>query len=447
MWIEISIITLLIAINAVFAMSEMAIVAARKSRLTERAEQGDVGAKRALALASSPTQFLSTVQTGITFVNVFMGVFGGITLADKFALLLSQFPLVAPYAQTIAITVVVTCLTFASLILGELAPKRIAIGHAEITASRLAYLMQVISRIAKPLVWVLSRSTDLVLNLFRVKANEPAPVTDNEIRILMREGTLAGTFHESEREIVNMALKLGDRRVSALMTPRTQMEIIDLNETIDEIVERLRGSKKTRYPVMEHEQIIGILEVRNLAQMVLPPPNFTHHQNNGDYYTPEISIEKIKAMLKKPIFMPDSAPAIKLLEIFKSSGQKIALIVDEYGDLEGLVTQSDLLEALVGDFAESDGVYEQNAIKRPDGSWIIDGLMPIDELADLLNESASWFEESEELGFHTVGGFVMAHLKRIPRLGDHFEHAGIKVEVLHMEGHRVKTIRISGIND
>ena len=443
MFSEIIILVALIALNAVFAMGEMAIVAARKSRLTVRAEQGDLGARRALELATNPTQFLSTVQTGITFINVLMGVFGGLTLADRLAQYMSKFPALEPYAQSFSVALVVTCLTLSSLILGELAPKRIAIGHAEITAARLAPLMHVVSVFAKPMVWVLSHSTDLVLAIFRVKATEPAPITDNEIRILMREGTLAGSFHESERVIVTLALKLGDRRVSALMTPRTRMEIIDLNEPIDEIIARLKEGKKSRYPVMENEQVVGILEMRQLAHLLLSPPATAQDKKQLDQYGTDLSVEKIKNFLKKPIFLPDSAPAPKLLETFQRTGQQIALIVDEYGDLEGLVTQTDLLEALVGDFAEADGEHEQNAIKRPDGSWIINGLMPIDELSDLLNTGASWFEEGEELGFHTVGGFVMAHLKRIPQVGDHFEHGGMKIDVLHMDGHRVKTIRIS----
>ncbi|MCX8505729.1 MAG: hemolysin family protein [Alphaproteobacteria bacterium] len=440
MFSEIIILVALIALNAVFAMGEMAIVAARKSRLTVRAEQGDVGARRALELASNPTQFLSTVQTGITFINVLMGVFGGLTLAERLAQYMRKYPALEPYAQSFSVALVVTCLTLASLILGELAPKRIAIGHAEVTASRLAPLMHVVSVFAKPMVWVLSHSTDLVLAIFRVKATEPAPITDNEIRILMREGTLAGSFHESERVIVTLALKLGDRRVSALMTPRTRMEIIDLNEPIDEIIARLREGKKSRYPVMENEQVVGILEMRQLAHLLLSPAADINPLTRHDA---ALSVETLRNSLKNPIFLPDSAPAPKLLETFQRTGQQIALIVDEYGDLEGLVTQTDLLEALVGDFAEADGEHEQNAVQRPDGSWIINGLMPIDELTDLFNTGANWFEEGEELGFHTVGGFVMAHLKRIPQMGDHFEHAGMKIDVIHMDGHRVKTIRIS----
>lgn len=428
MIVELSLIFILIVINGLFAMGEMAIVSARKARLKSMADQGNVGARTALQLASEPTQFLSTVQIGITVVNVLTGTVGGVTLADQFTVRLATIPLLAPYAETLGIVIVVVGISYVSLIVGELAPKRIALSDPEGLSAKLAGFMRVVSIIATPAGWFLSRSTDLVLRLLRTRQGPPPPVTDEEIRILMQEGTEAGEFHEGERTIVEMALRLGDRRVGALMTPRTQIEVLDLEDPPEENRRKLLEGTLSRYPVVEGDlsKVVGVLTMRDVAAAAL----------RGE--TPDIT-----QLMKPPLFVPETAPALRALESFKSTGQQLALIVDEYGDIEGLVTLNDVLEALIGDIAAPGGDSTAEAVRRPDGSWLIDGLMPMDEVRDLVGLGRPGPDAEDGAGFQTLGGFVMARLKRIPRAADLFDSDGFRFEVMDMDGRRVDKVLVS----
>ncbi|MCX8502143.1 MAG: hemolysin family protein [Alphaproteobacteria bacterium] len=425
---EILILLLLIGINGLFAMGEMAILSARKSRLTHMTENGDKGAKLALILSANPTRFLSTIQTGITFVNVLTGMYGGLALAVRMTEWLSNLPLVAKFAESLGLAIAVAIVSFVSLIFGELVPKRIAIGNPETLSSSLARFMWLVQKVCSPAVWFLSHNTQLVLRLLRIPIHAPSPITDQEIRILMREGTETGQFEEGEQTIVMMALKLGDRRASTLMTPRTQMMVIDLADPPLEIQARLSSNHRARYPVVEGDlsHIVGVLEIRDLVSKGL----------SG-------TAQDIRALMKPPLFLPDTAPALKLFESFKNTGQQMAIIVDEYGDIEGLVTQNDLLEALVGDIAEANGEQDIAAVKRADGSWMIDGMMPLDELSDHIGTNDLDFSAVEEVGVNTIGGFIMASLKRIPRQGDQFEQAGVKFEVIKMQGRRVDQVLVT----
>ena len=327
---EILILLLLIGVNGLFAMGEMAILSARKSRLTHMTENGDKGARLALFLSANPTRFLSTIQTGITFVNVLTGMYGGLALAVRMTEWLSEIPLVAKFAESLGLAFAVAIVSFVSLIFGELVPKRIAIGNPEALSSALARFMWLVQKVCSPAVWFLSHNTQLVLRLLRIPIHAPSPITDQEIRILMREGTETGQFEAGEQTIVMMALKLGDRRASTLMTPRTQMMVIDLADPPAEIRARLSSNQRARYPVVEGDlsHIVGVLEIRDLVSKGV----------SG-------TAEDIRALMKPPLFLPDTAPALKLFESFKYTGQQMAIIVDEYGDIEGIVTQNDLLES------------------------------------------------------------------------------------------------------
>jgi putative hemolysin len=396
---EVLIILLLILVNGLFTMGEMAIVSARRARLKYMADQGNQGARKALDLLGDPTKFLSTVQIGITVVNMLIGTFGGASIADRLAEKLGTLEPIAAYAHPISIAAVVI-------------------------------VMGTVSKIAAPFGWALTISTDAVLRLLPVREGQHAPVTDDEIKILMQEGTEAGEFHEGERSIVEMALRLGDRRVSALMTPRTQMDVLDLADPPDVVLAKILDLGHSRFPVVEGDtaNVIGILEVRDLAAASLKGQPLD-----------------IRALMRQPVYIPDTAPALKALALFKNSGNPVALIVDEYGDIEGLVTLNDVLQALVGDIAEPGDPTEQDAVRRADGSWLIDGMMPVDEVEDLIGTVRLHLPDEDAGTFQTLGGFVMASLKRIPSAGDLFELDGYRFEVMDMDGRRVDKVLVSPV--
>jgi putative hemolysin len=425
MYLNLFILLLLILLNGLLAMAEIATVSARPSRLRHLAEQGDPGAKLVLELTADPSRFLSTVQIGITLISILTGTFGGATLGDQAARPLREIPALAPYADALGIGAVVVGITFLTLILGELVPKRIALNQPERLASALARPMRALSRVAAPIAWCLTQTTNLVLRLIRIRKETGGRVTDEEIKYLMREGARSGHFEQAERDIVEMALRLGDRRVSALMTPRTRMEYLDLDDPLAENQRKVLESHYSRFPVIQSgfEKVIGIVQVKDLLAGVLRSQKFD-----------------LKAAVTQPVFIPETAPALKALELFKRTGSPIALIVDEYGDLQGLVTLNDLLESLVGDIAAPGQSDEPASVRRADGSWLIDGMMPIDEVADLIGLPRLIDDEGGD--YTTLGGFVMAQLKRIPEPADEVSMHGYRFEVMDMDGRRVDKVLI-----
>jgi putative hemolysin len=412
MTLELLIVLLLILLNGLFAMAEMAIVSARRARLKHAANQGDRGAKVALTLAENPGRFLSTVQIGITLIGVLAGAFGGATLSKALAVwLAAEFPAAAEYAEAISIGAVVVSITFLSLILGELVPKRLALSRPEAIASWLARGMALLSRIAGPVVWLLSGAT---------------AVTDEEIKVLMQQGAESGHFHPIEKSIVDMALRLGDRRVSALMTPRTQVEWLDLEDPLEETQQKIRESHYSRFPVAEggRRHIVGVVEVKDLLAGELAGRGFD-----------------VRAAMKPPLYIPESAPALKALETFRRTGAPIALIVDEYGDFQGIVTLEDLLEALVGDLPEPGQQEEPSVTQRADGSWLVDGMLPIDQLKDTIGLAR--LPDEDEASYQTVAGLVMDRLRRIPKAADWFEIDDHRFEVVDMDGRRIDKVMVS----
>ncbi len=427
MTLEILIVLLLVLLNGVFAMAEMALVSARRARLKHAADQGNRGAKAALALAESPSRFLSTVQIGITLIGVLAGAFAGATLSENLASwLTAKLPELAEYAEPIAIGGVVITITFLSLILGELVPKRLALSRPEAIASRLARGMTLLSRVAGPIVWLLSTVTDIVLRLLPVKHGSDPAVTDEEIKVLMQQGAESGHFHPTEKSIVDMALRLGDRRVSALMTPRTQVEWLDLEDPIAETKQKIRESHYSRFPVAEggRRHIVGVVEVKNLLAGELAGRGFD-----------------VRSAMKPPLYIPESAPALKALETFRRTGAPIALIVDEYGDFQGIVTLEDLLEALVGDLPEPGRDEEPSVTQRADGSWLVDGMLPIDQLKDTIGMAR--LPDEDEASYQTVAGLVMDQLRRIPKASDWFDIDDYRFEVVDMDGRRIDKVMVS----
>jgi putative hemolysin len=426
MALEILIVLLLILVQGLFAMGEMAIVSARKARLKQMADEGNKGAAAAFNLAEHPSRFFSTVQIGLTLANIIAGAYGGVKVADSLIEIFAGMPSVAHYAEPLAFGSVVVVITFLTLILGELVPKRLAVSRPEAIAAGVGRGMALLSRIAAPAVWFLSAVTDLVLRLIPMRHGSEPAVTDEEVKLLMQQGTDSGHFQPAETSIVGMALRLGDRRVSALMTPRPQVEWLDLEDPIEETKQKVRNSHYSRFPVAEggRRHIVGVVEVKDLLAFELAGKGFD-----------------IRTVMKPPLYIPESVPALKALESFRRTGAPIALIVDEYGDFQGIVTLEDLLEALVGDLPEPGQEEEPAVAQRADGSWLVDGMLPIDQLKDAVGMTR--LPAEEETTYQTVAGLVMDRLRRIPKAADWFEIDNYRFEVVDMDGRRIDKVLVS----
>jgi putative hemolysin len=425
---EIIVVLVLIALNGIFAMSEFALVSARKTRLRQRAEEGDTRAAAALKLANEPTPFLSTIQIGITLVGIFAGAFGGATIAERLASYLRDFPALAPYSDALSITLVVLVITYLTLIFGELVPKRLALNNAEAIASHVAKPMFFLSLIAKPLVIILSHSTEVVLRLMRVRKITGPPVTEEEIKIMLEEGTEAGVFERAELSMIEGVFDIGDRRVESLMTHRTDIIALDLSDPADENLRKIIGSGRSNFPAYERDldNIVGMISVKDvLARLV------------------EGGAADIRASVTKPLFAPEAITVLKLLESFKETGVHVALITDEYGSIQGIITLHDILEAIVGDVRTLGEPVETQVVAREDGSWLIDGDTPVEKLKGAL--SVDSFPGEKEGYYRTIAGLIMFILQRIPKTGDHIELEGLRYEVVDMDGNRIDKVLVTQI--
>ena len=423
--LQIAVIVVLTLLNGFFAMSETALVSSRKARLRQRAEAGDRGARAALEMAASPNRFLSTVQIGISLIGVLAGAFGGAALAGPLAETLRGVPWLAPYAGPLAFGAVVVAITYLSLIIGELVPKRLALNGAEAVAARVAGPMRLLSAITSPAVWFLSASTEGVLRLLRVRQTNASPVSEQEVEILMEEGARAGVFEKEERELVARALRLDDRPVRELMTPRPSVVWLDADEPPEEVLRLARESRHSYFPVArgDLDNLLGLASVKDdWAQGAAEHP------------------AELLGALRQPALVSEGAPATRTLEAFKRSGLPLALVIDERGHIEGVVTLTDVLEALVGEVPGEDEPVEEAIVHREDGSWLIDGLLAADDLKERLGSSE--LPHQEEADYQTVGGMVMDVLGRVPAAGDRFEWDGYCFEVLAMDGRRVDKVLI-----
>jgi putative hemolysin len=423
LWLHLSIIFFLILLNGFFAMAEIALVSARPARLQPMAGEGSVGAKAAIELKADPSRLLATVQIGVTVIAILSGTFGQDTLGEPLEAYFTTLPGVADYAHVAAMALVVIGIAYFSLILGELVPKRIALGDAERIASALARLMRGLARIGAPVEWLLSATADLILKLIPVRS-QPAAVTDEEIGFMLREGVAAGHIPLAETAIVEMALRLGDRRVSAVMTPRTQIEFLDLDDPTDEIRRHIRESSFSRFPVVQGgtHQLAGIVQVKHLLDEVLNEAAFD-----------------VRKALRTPLFLPNTVTVLRALEVFKSTGEALALVVDEYGDLEGLVTLHDIMQALVGELPGA-GDTDPRVVHRDDGSWLFDGMVALDEVKQALRIAHL---PGEDADFHTLGGYLMARLNRVPMVADRVLAGGFRFEIVEMDGRRVDRVLVA----
>ena len=417
---NVALILLLIILNAIFVLSEMSVVSSRKARLQQRINDGDKGAKTALDLIQNPNLFLATVQIGITLISVFIGAVGGATLAKPFAALLSSVPALAEFSESIALGIVVIITTFFSIILGELVPKRIALHDPEQIASLFAAPMMFVSKVFSPFVWLLSRITDFILNLLGVKPGTEPPVTEEEIQLLIDQGTEAGVFEEAEHDMVEGVFSLGDQRVYSLMTPRTDIVYLDISDSMDDIRRKIGASEYSRFPVRQGtlDTILGIVKARDLLMKSLSGEDI-----------------RLKDILKPAFFIPETMFASRALEVFKEKGTQILLVIDEFGGLQGLITINDVLEEIVGQMEQE----EPQATQRQDGSWLLDGMLEVDEFKEIFKVHALPHEDEYE----TLSGFVMMSLGRVPMTADHFEWHGLRFEVIDMDGRRVDKVLVT----
>jgi putative hemolysin len=416
---ELALIFVLILINSALAMSELAVVSARPARLKTMIERGVRGSRRALALASDPGRFLSTVQVGITLVGILAGAVSGATLGARLSGVLSEAGMDNDWADPIAFGLVVTAITYFSLIVGELVPKQIALKNPEAIACAVAPAMMFLSRIASPFVWLLDVSGRLLLALLGQRRTSQARVTEEEIKMLISEAETAGVIESEERDMIAGVMRLGDRPVSAVMTPRHQVDMIDLTDEAVDVAKAIKESFHSRLPVSNGtpDEVIGIIQAKDIVDVLIAGKK----------------LDLRKLVTKAPV-IPDTMLALDVVELLKGSSIHIGLVHDEYGHFQGVVTSSDILEAIVGTFRseDEDGPH---AVQRDDGSWLISGSMPVDEFVDLLA-----IRLPEKRPYQTVGGFVLERLKHLPALGESFSAKGWKFEVVDLDGRRVDKV-------
>lgn len=424
---ELLLLLLLITLNGVFAMSEMAIVSSRKARLQQWADEGRPGAGVALALANEPSTFLSTIQVGITVIGITSGAFGEATLAAGLSEWLSQWPFFDAYSEVFALTVVVAGITLASLILGELVPKRLALLNPEAVASIIARPMRLLARATGPVVRLLGAITDGVLRLFGAKQNKDAPVTEEEIEVLMEQGARAGIFEPHEQRLVSRVFRIDEMRVTGIMTPRSDIFFLDLEAPVAANIRRINESSHSRLPVVRGglDRTEGIVLAKTLLADALSG-------NPVD----------LAARVQKALFLPASLTVMEVVEQFKRYRQTLAFVVNEYGDIQGLVTLNDVMEALVGDIATADEDGDRDVLRRDDGSWLLDGSVTVERFRDVLDIDELLPEESDG-NYQTLGGFAMARLGRVPLVGDKFAWKDLSFEVIDMDRNRVDKLIVT----
>ena len=423
---EIIAILLLLIANGIFAMSEIAVVTARKSRLQELANKGRATARAALELANAPNPFLSTVQIGITLVGILAGAFAGGALTEWTAARLSAIAVLAPYSRSIALGIVVLTITYFSVIIGELVPKRLALGHPESIAMFMAPSMRLLLTVCTPLVHLLGISTDLVFRIFGKRFDEQSSVTEEEIKTLVRQGTAAGVFEESEQDMVEAVFQLSDKSARALMTPRTQIVWFDVNDSTERIRTKVADSGHSRFPVCTGslDNVIGVVQAKDLLASFL----------SGKKVDPQGSMQQ-------PAFVPRSMPALLVLDHIKQVGSHIVLVVDEYGGIEGLLTHHDILEAIAGDMPLGKTPPEPKAVQRKDGSWLLDGMLSVDEFKEIFNLENLPGEKKDT--FQTLGGFIFTQMGRVPSVSESFDWNGLRFEVVDMDGKRIDKVLVS----
>lgn len=421
---ELTLVAVLILLNGFFAMSELAIVSARRARLQHMAQSGNRGARRALMLAEDPTGFLSTVQVGITLVGIFAGAYGGATLAEPLAVLLRRVPQIGGSADDLALGIVIVAITYLSLIAGELVPKRIALNNAERIAALVAAPMHLLAKAGRPVVWFLGISTEAVLALLRIRPKAESTVSEEEVRMMIAEGTDAGVFEPAEREMIESVLAMADRTVRAIMVPRPEVVWLDVGDPAEMILSEIRESGHSRFPVSEGDldQDLGIVHAKDLL----------------DQFARDGRID-LRSASREPLYVPETMPILKLIDRFRATAMHMAVVVDEHGSFEGLVTPTDVLTAIAGALPEHPGEDTSEAVQREDGSWLLDGRIPIDKVERTLDVR----DMREDEDFVSLAGFVLYRCGHVPQVGEAFVWRGWRFEVVDLDGRRIDKVLAS----
>lgn len=417
---EIVMILVLIFVNGILAMSEAALVASRKARLQQKAGEGDKSSSLALKLIEDPNIFLSTIQIGITLIGVLAGAVGGATIAEALAGSIQKVSYLAEFSESIALGIVVLAITVLTIWLGELVPKRLGLHSPERIARVVAGPMLFISKVFNPFIRLMSAATNYILRLIGIKPTSEPPITEEELQMLINQGTQAGVFEEAEQDMVEGVFSLSDQRVYSLMTPRTEVVWLDIEDSVEEIRTKIAESEYSRFPVRQDslETILGIVKSRDILVQSLSGVEI-----------------KLKELLKPAHFIPETMFASRALEIFKEKGTELLLVVDEFGGFQGLITINDILEEIVGEIE----LEEPQATQRQDGSWLLDGMLEIDEFKEIFHLENLPHEDEYE----TLSGFMMVSLGRVPQTADHFEWHNLRFEVIDMDGRRVDKVLVT----
>jgi putative hemolysin len=419
---EILLLLSLILLNGMFSMSEIALVSARKARLEGQANKGDKKAREALDLSNNPDTFLSTVQIGITLIGVLTGIYSGEKLKDDFMNFLNQWEMLRPYSSGLATTLIVIVITYFSLVLGELVPKRIGLSRPEAIAKTMAKPMRIISVITYPFIWLLTRSSNIIVRLFNIKSDNNQ-VTEEEIKAIISEGTEHGAIEEAEQEIIERVFHLGDRNITSLMTHRSDIVWFDVNDNEEKIREKIIAEPHSVYPICDSEidNIKGVVSIKDI------------------YVADDLTL--FKDLMKTALFVPENNTAYQVMEKFKESQIHSCFIVDEYGSVLGMITLNDIMEAIIGEMPQSDIDADYEMVRRDDGSYLVDAQIPF---FDFLNrfDKTEWANE-EEHGFDTLAGCILHELERIPQTGDKLPWRGFTFEIIDMDGHRIDKVLVT----
>lgn len=420
---EIGVVFLLLIFNGFFAMSELAFVSARKGVLRQLANDKSRGAKLALEFVEDPTEFLSLVQIGMTLNSVLVGAFSGIAFTEEFGAYLNQFVLISPYGEPVALAITVAGVTYFNLVIGELVPKRIGMVYAESIAVKIAPLICFSVKVVAPVVWVLKISTDVMMKLLHLRNKKTLTVTEDEVKSLIAEGTKSGVFKPAEKNMLEGVMRLADRTVRGIMTPRIDVVWLSVEDSAEENAKIIRTSGYSRFPVAsgDLEKVLGFVDSKDLLNLITEGKAFS-----------------IKEVMRPHLTVPDTTSVLRLVDQFKQSGQHMAVVVDEYGSVEGIVSVTDILEAITGDIPEIGEDNDSKPVKREDGSWLIDGMTPVDEVEALLGLKN--MRNGED--FYTIAGFFIEKMGRIPLVGEHFHWGDARFEVVDMDAHRIDKVLI-----
>jgi putative hemolysin len=424
---EIIIISVLFLLNGIFSMYETALLSSRKTKLEERARSGHSGAKTALHLLLEPEKILSAIQVGITLIGIVSGAYGGIAFTEDVAPVFHNIPFLAPYADSLAMVLVVGLITYFSIIIGELVPKTMALNNPETIASFLSPSMRMAGIVAYPIVWLLSISTKMVIKLFGIKSERDSIVSEEELRILLRQGSENGVIEKEESTIINEVIRFGEKRAGTIMTHRLDVKWIDINSPVDEIIETIQNIPFSRLLVCNKdiEDIKGVVAIKDIFSSYI-------NSKNIDF----------EGIMHDPVYIPEQLPAVKVLEQFRETRNHFGVVVNEYGSLEGIITLHDVTENIMGDLPAIEDQDEPEVFRREDGSYLIDGSMLIEDVEDLLDLPSLYDDDEDEANVNTIGGLAMYKLNRIPKAGDKFTIKDRVFEIVDMDGNRVDKLNV-----